>query len=784
MTITGSFSKGSANPKVEFYQADQPWQFKECSSVTMLSSTKITCVTPSGSGFFWQPRVIDQNDGTVATVSNYTFANISMSYIQNGLELRKEGVSTFVDLMTPSSSAAAFQGTGYMRGIGRQVSATYSIDGTLDSGVWRVQGLNGPASGTNCYSGSPAQVPTATEFDQGRCGTFWGYGAPFYKSDGSLEDVYDDPSKLFSMDASHITSNTFDVSVSSPLKREQGGLLSFKVGSELGGFGFVPFNHGNGLNDLMPGYIDLRLHNLMEQDITGLAVRYSLQCRNMYANSTSVTLQYTHNGGDDWWFETVSGTLHQTPQSCTTQCSFTCGAQDSTCWDSNKFVDVELTNLHWQADEPFYLRWYINSDASAGTYGDPCRITDVELIPFVVESGEMSLKLKEAGALYVDINGTYAEVSANTNYTIAMDVHPEAHFFASDTTGMPRQSVVDENMTLVSSYDQTNDVEINWMINGAGQVVVRQTMPTDQTLWSSPTVIPRDMWSHIALQHYATYNGASFDHVFKVYVGGAFASESGVISSIPPLVTSTPGNSTIRIGRRASVETLDAFVGLIDEFRLWTYLRTEAEIYQDRDNTLSYTEDPNLLAYFQFNSYDSASMTTPNGKMSSPLFGNVAMGSAASPLSNIGSITLSTLTGGAVTCYEKYVVPDGRVTCNFTVFNQFGQPVPTYDHSEFQVRIVRGEGIIGPLDPDPTGISWTFTYFATNQTGVAFIQAYDKSGDPFVADPAKIYTIPTGCRSCEFRESINGWNLYSCLLDGRRFVRRQIQNVEGTCPVS
>ena len=50
--------------------------------------------------------------------------------------------------------------------------------------------------------------------------------------------------------------------------------------------------------------------------------------------------------------------------------------------DSNKFVDVELTNLHWQADEPFYLRWYINSDASAGTYGDPCRITDVELIPF------------------------------------------------------------------------------------------------------------------------------------------------------------------------------------------------------------------------------------------------------------------------------------------------------------------------------------------------------------------------------------------------------------------
>ena len=58
-----------------------------------------------------------------------------------------------------------------------------------------------------------------------------------------------------------------------------------------------------------------------------------------------------------------------------------------------------------------------------------------------------------------------------------------------------------------------------------------------------------------------------------------------------------------------TVAPLPMCTGLIDEFRLWTYLRTEAEIYQDRDNTLSYTEDPNLLAYFQFNSYDSASMT-------------------------------------------------------------------------------------------------------------------------------------------------------------------------------
>lgn len=124
------------------------------------------------------------------------------------------------------------------------------------------------------------------------------------------------------------------------------------------------------------------------------------------------------------------------------------------------------------------------------------------------------------------------------------------------------------------------------------------------------------------------------------------------------------------------------------------------------------------------------------------------------------------------------------MTCNFTVADQWGSAKPTFDHSEFKVRIISGEGIIGPLDPDWTGTSWTFTYFATNATGTAVIQAYTKHDDPFVAPPAVVTVIQEACRGCEFREQLpSGSKVYSCQVGTRRFLRSDITNIEGTCPM-
>ena len=50
-----------------------------------------------------------------------------------------------------------------------------------------------------------------------------------------------------------------------------------KIGTEIGGLGFVPYRHSVSKRDFMPGNIDFRMVNEMEQTISALSVRYSLQ---------------------------------------------------------------------------------------------------------------------------------------------------------------------------------------------------------------------------------------------------------------------------------------------------------------------------------------------------------------------------------------------------------------------------------------------------------------------------------------------------------------------------
>ena len=64
----------------------------------------------------------------------------------------------------------------------------------------------------------------------------------------------------------------------------------------------------------------------------GLTLLHYRRCRNMYAASTTISLEYTHVGGDEWYFTPVPGTSHTTAAACSGSCPTSCGAADSTCW--------------------------------------------------------------------------------------------------------------------------------------------------------------------------------------------------------------------------------------------------------------------------------------------------------------------------------------------------------------------------------------------------------------------------------------------------------------------
>mmetsp|Transcript_163 Transcript_163/g.428 ORF Transcript_163/g.428 Transcript_163/m.428 type:complete len:907 (-) Transcript_163:326-3046(-) len=796
-----------------------------CTDVAVISTTQISCKTPAGAGLYWIPVVTDLGAQQVAELTDYAYPNVTLSYLTGGYALLKEGVGRRIGFMsgaindpnsgplsnvdsrtwrlgsTQGSSTSVFN----LAGIQKQQAAAPNSEGTLDSSMWRVTGIDGRQDGSagTCYQLAAHSDMPQSDFRVGDCGTFWGYGTPFLRPTWSYLDVYNDMKRVFTPDGGTIgTADTFPAtgqqsgnpSWSSTATTFQGGLVHMKVGTSVGGLGFVPFKHSVAKRDFMPGYIDFRMVNEMEQTISALAVRYSLQCRNMFMNTTTVTLGYTHHGGDNWYFNMLPSTTLTTDAQCDTAasgCKIECATQNSSCWDNNKFVDTEITGLDWRAGQNFFLRWAIDSDASTMDFGDPCRITDLEIIPYVYDYGstDRSMKFMREGESFVRFNAT---VPMQSNYTFEMTIWPEQFAFpaADASTGIPRDTINTE-MVLLSSYDAISGSKFVYKLEYDDQVAMPQYLklveiyPLMRTLWTGTVAVPFNQWTHLAIVHEFDHAG----HYLRVYFDGALVEEAHVPDGVPGLgaqnqtMTEAAGSSII-IGQHHS--GTGSFVGLIDEFRVWTSMRTAAEIHENKDNELVDAAHPDLLVYLKFNRMLSSPARIPNEVPGSL---TVAELPGSSPvLSTITPNTLLTLTGGAISCPEKYVVPNSRVTCNFTVFDQWGRAVPTFNHDEFRVRVISGEGVIGPLDPDWTGVSWTFTYFSTNATGTAHVQAFTKHGDAFVGAPVKITTISEGCRGCEWREDIpdggiGTYKIYSCQVGGRRFIRKDILPTEGTCPM-
>lgn len=774
VTIIGGFDDQPDGQQiaVSFYQSGiTPPASMQCGSVIRHSAATLTCLTPPGKGQFWLPMVTNKLTQAVATISGAgTLPNATLSYLDGGLDLFKEGVGAFVDFMSYGTTGT-FSTNSYM------TSLTVGTGGGLDSNMWRVQGVNG-APGTACYALS--QYPTGTSFPAGECSTFWGTGIAVPKRDGSgTYAMYSDARKLYS--DTDMTKESFSSTSSFLGWSSHGGLTSFNVGGTKGGLGFVPYVRSTGKNDLSPGSIDLRLVNRMEQTITGLSVRYSLQCRNWFAASTTVKLQYTHYGGDDWFFNTVPNTTQTSNGACSTCYPASCTT--ASCWDSNAFVEAEVTGLVWRANQDFFLRWYISSNASVDTPSDPCRIADLEITPYVYEAGDYSLKLDGVDRAYVDIRSA----QFTGNYTVELSVNPNSHAFPLTTSAMPRASTTSGVMTLVSSWDEetAGGTEFSWVMRADRTVALVRTLPTVLTIWSSSATIPRDRWTSIVLQY--QYTSSTANRYLRIFIGGYLAEEKTLTPSdltMPALGGRIRTKSTIRIGQRAQTVSTDPFIGLIDEVRIWSRIRTASEVYANQGSKIVGIADQ-LQVYLKMDSYNNK--TTLNSKTGTfdVGAGEIEKGGAVAPLSTISASTLLSLTGGSISCPDTYMIPGGRVTCNFTVLTQFGEARPSFDRSDFQVRIIQGTGQIGGPDPDPSGIVWTFTYFAGTQTGTSLVQIYDKGNDPFSGSPARFTIIPEACRGCEYRQTIDGSKIYSCMVGGRRFLRKDIQAVAGgTCPVA
>lgn len=101
----------------------------------------------------------------------------------------------------------------------------------------------------------------------------------------------------------------------------------------------------------------------------------------------------------------------------------------------------------------------------------------------------------------------------------------------------------------------------------------------------SPTALPANSWNHIAL----TYDGTTA----KLYVNGQLMKSNALAAA-----SYIKGTSALILGSRASGGL--NYSGSIDEVRMWTIARTQAEIQNSMYSELAGNES-GLLSYYKFN---------------------------------------------------------------------------------------------------------------------------------------------------------------------------------------
>jgi hypothetical protein len=135
--------------------------------------------------------------------------------------------------------------------------------------------------------------------------------------------------------------------------------------------------------------------------------------------------------------------------------------------------------------------------------------------------------------------------------------------------------------------DHWDDDEI-YLVSGAGNVATWHMINGDELVSSSP--LPNNKWTHVAI----TMNNTNS----KLYINGVLDDESGP--------SDTDISSTFEIGGYSTSGNFEVVNGYLDEFRIWSVVRTAAEIQENMCKTLTGNET-NLIAYYNF---DNTSGTT------------------------------------------------------------------------------------------------------------------------------------------------------------------------------
>ena len=174
---------------------------------------------------------------------------------------------------------------------------------------------------------------------------------------------------------------------------------------------------------------------------------------------------------------------------------------------------------------------------------------------------------------YVEINSLTTPLSSVSSFTI------ECWFNGDDISSSTGNQIL-WGINGPTSNPNTNII----MFAVHGDVI--KVYDGNATGYTATTIIEQNNWYHIAFVK-------SSDNSFIVYLNGV---EELTGSQITPI----PSGNTFSIGQEWDSSPSDLFDGKIDEFRVWSDVRTETEIRQNMYRELNGNES-GLIAYYKFN---------------------------------------------------------------------------------------------------------------------------------------------------------------------------------------
>ncbi len=302
--------------------------------------------------------------------------------------------------------------------------------------------------------------------------------------------------------------------------------------------------------------------------------------------------------------------------------------------------------------------------------------------------------------------------------------------------------------------DDWDDDEI-YLFSGAGNVATWHMINGDELISSSP--LPNGKWTHVAI----TLDNTSS----KLYINGILDDESGPADVLI--------ENIFEIGGYSTSGNLEVVNGYLDEFRIWSDVRTESEIREYMYKNLTGNED-GLIAYYSFDNASGTVLQDISGNGHDGTLTNMTNDDwvSSSPF-NIWLNTASS-SWATTTNWSRGIVPTS--SDNVGVYSYSGGTNPSLTGNLSVQNLFLGEGSNFNLSGNLSTAANTFLYsplsFTSGQTvtinGNLFIDDAAKTANLNLASGASMITEGSVEGSADIDMDITSgtWHLISAPVSG------------------